>query len=61
MGKKTVNYVQEAQRVPSSINPRRNTPRHMVIRMMKIKDIKFESNKGKMTNNIQENSNQLIT
>ena len=29
MGKETVNQVQEAQRVPVSINPRRNTPRQM--------------------------------
>ena len=29
MGKETVNQVQEAQRVPYRINPRRNTPRHI--------------------------------
>ena len=28
MEKKIVNQVQEAQRVPYRINPRRNTPRH---------------------------------
>ena len=28
MGKETVNQVQEAQRVPGRINPRRNTSRH---------------------------------
>ena len=28
MEKETVNQVQEAQRVPYRINPRRNTPRH---------------------------------
>ena len=38
MGKEIVNQVQEAQRVPCRINPRRNTPRHIVIKMMKIKD-----------------------
>ena len=32
MGKKIVNQVQEAQRVPSRINPRRNTPRDIVIK-----------------------------
>ena len=31
MGKETVSQVQEAQRVPGRINPRRNTPRHIVI------------------------------
>ena len=38
MGKEIVNQVQEAQRVPGRINPRRNTPRHIVIKMIKIKD-----------------------
>ena len=38
MGKEIVNQVQEAQRVPGRINPRRNTPRHIVIKLMKIKD-----------------------
>ena len=31
MEKEIVNQVQEAQRVPHRINPRRNTPRHMLI------------------------------
>ena len=35
--KETVNQVQEAQRVPGRINPRRNTPRHIVIKLTKIK------------------------
>ena len=38
MGKETVTQVQEAQRVPGSINPRRNTQRHTVIKLTKIKD-----------------------
>ena len=38
MGKETVNQVQKAQRVPGRINPRRNTPRHIVIKLTKIKD-----------------------
>ena len=38
MGKETVNHVQEAQRVPGRINPRKNTPRHIVIKLTKIKD-----------------------
>ena len=37
MGKKIVNQVQEAQRVPYRINPRRNTPRHILIKLPKIK------------------------
>ena len=38
MGKEIATQVQEAQRVPYRINPRRNTPRHTVIKLTKIKD-----------------------
>ena len=38
MEKEIVNQVQEAQRVPGRINPRRNTPRHIVMKLTKIKD-----------------------
>ena len=38
MGKETVNQAQEAQRVSVGINPRRNTVRHTVIKVTKIKD-----------------------
>ena len=38
MGKEIVNQVQESQKVPSRRNPRRNTPRHIVIKLTKIKD-----------------------
>ena len=37
MGKETVNQVQEAQRVPHRINPRRNMPRYILIKLSKIK------------------------
>ena len=37
MGKEIVNQVQETQRVPYRINPRRNTPRHILIKLSKIK------------------------
>ena len=30
--------VQEAQRVPKKLDPRRNTPRHIIITLPKIKD-----------------------
>ena len=38
MGKEIVNQVQEAQGVPCRINPRGNTPRHIAIKLAKIKD-----------------------
>ena len=38
MGKEIATQVQEAQRVPYRINARRNTPRHIVTKLAKIKD-----------------------
>ena len=38
VGKEIVNQVQEAHRVPGRINPRRNTPRHIIMKLTKIKD-----------------------
>ena len=35
MEKEIVNQVQEAQRVPYRINPRRNMPRHILIKLVK--------------------------
>ena len=37
MRKEILNQVQEAQRVPYRINPRRNTQRHILIKLSKIK------------------------
>ena len=30
--------VQEAQRVPNKVSPKRSTPRHIIIKMQKVKD-----------------------
>ena len=37
MGKEIATQVQKTQRVPNRINPRQNTPRHILIKLMKIK------------------------
>ena len=37
MGKEIATQIQETQRVPNRINPRQNTPRHLLIKLMKIK------------------------
>ena len=37
MGKEIISQVQESQRVLNRINPRQNTPRHILIKLMKIK------------------------
>ena len=36
--KETDIQVQEAQRVPNKMNPKRLTPRHIIIRLLKVKD-----------------------
>ena len=40
MGKEIITQVQETQRVPKKINPRRNTPRHILIKLTKTKHTK---------------------
>ena len=49
MEKEIVNQVQKVQRVPSKINPRRNTPRHILIKLTKTKTQRktIKSSKGK--------------
>ena len=42
MKKEIVNQVQEAQRVSYRINPRRNTPRHILIKLTKTNNTKKE-------------------
>ena len=37
MEKEIVNQIQEVQRVPYKINPRRNMPRHILIKLTKTK------------------------
>ena len=37
MGKEIATQVQETQRVTNKINPRQNTPRHILIKLTKIK------------------------
>ena len=62
MGKEIVNQVQEAQRVPGRINPRKNILRHTVIKLTKTKDRdKILKATREMTNNIQGNSLQAIS
>ena len=49
MGKEIVNQVQKGQRVPYRINPRRNTPRYILIKLSKIK--KKEKKKAGLVGN----------
>ena len=42
MGKEIATQVQEAYGAPGRINPRRNRPRHIIIKLTKIKDRKID-------------------
>ena len=55
MGEEIVNQIQEVQKVPGRINPRRNTMKHIVIKLTKIKD------KDKILKATRENQQILIT
>ena len=62
MGKEIVNQVQEAQKIPDRINPRRNTPRHMIIKTMKIKDKdKILKSAREKNDKTQENSHKVFS
>ena len=63
MGKEIATQVQEAQRVPYRVNPRRKTPRHILIKLKKIKfkEKNIKSSKGKATNNIQGTPHKVIS
>ena len=54
MGKEIAKQVQESQRVPGRINPRRNTTRHIVIKLTKVKTDKIlkATRKKQITYNI---------
>ena len=54
MEKEIVNKVQEMERVPFRTNPRRNMPRHILIKLTKTKHKEriLKSSKEKATNNI---------
>ena len=55
MKKEMINQVQEAQRVLYGINPKRNMPRHILIKLMKTKHKEriLKAAKGGSTSNIQ--------
>ena len=60
MGKEIITQVQETQRVPNRINPRRNTPRHILIKLTKIKHKEqiLKAAREKKTNNTQGDSHK---
>ena len=61
MGKEIVNQVLEEQRIPYRIHPRRNTPRHILIKLSKIKykENILKATREKKTNNTQGNPHKV--
>ena len=60
MEKEIVIQIQEAQRVPYRINPRRNSSRHILIKLTETKHKEnIESSKGEPTRNIQVKPHML--
>ena len=61
MEKKIVNHVQEAQRVLNRIIPRRNMPRHILIKLTKTKhkEIVLKAARENQQSNIQGKSYKL--
>ena len=47
MAKEIDIQVQEAQRVPNKLDPKGNTPRHIIIKMPKVKDKERILNEGR--------------
>ena len=60
MVKEIITQVQETQRVPNRINPRQNTPRHILIKLTKIKHKTqiLKAAREKKTNNTQGDSHK---
>ena len=60
MGKEIITQVQETQRVPNRIIPRRNTPRHILIKLTKTKHKEqiLKAAREKTTNNTQGDSHK---
>ena len=52
--------VQEAQRIPKKLDPKRNTPRHIIIKLCKIKD-KDRSSKRKGHSYLQRSSHKTVS
>ena len=55
--------VQEAQRVPKKLDPRRNTPRHIMITLpkMEIEGENLRSSKGKGHSYLQRTSHKTVS
>ena len=53
--------VQEAQRVPKKLDPKRNTPRHIIITLAKIKVENLKSRKKKGESYLQRSFHKTVS
>ena len=53
--------VQEAQRVPNKIDPKRTTPRHIIIKVLKLKIENLKSPKKKADSYLQLSSHKTVS
>ena len=54
--------VQEAQRVPTTMDAKRPTPRHIIVKMLKVKDKEnLKRSKRKEVSYLQENSHKIVS
>ena len=53
--------IQEAQRAPKKLDPRRNTPRHTIIKLFKIKDKERILKAARGESYLQESAHKAIS
>ena len=54
--------IQEAQKAPNKLDPKRTTPRHIIIKMPKVKDKEnFKSRKRKAESYLQRSSLKTVS
>ena len=61
MGKEPLTQFQEAQQVPYKINPRRNTPTHILIKLTKNKEKILKTAREKQQITTQGKPNKVIS
>ena len=55
-----VTQVQEAQRVPNKMDPKKATPRHIIIKMSKVRE-EQKSSRRKAESNLQRSSQKTFS
>ena len=59
--KETDIQVREAQRIPKKLDPKRTTPRHIIIKMPRLKIENLKSSKRKAESYLQRRSHKTVS